>query len=206
MLRNDAVDFKSLRPLALIGGMAAIAIGIAACYWPAIHGAFLFDDDKLITDNSVVQAADGLQQIWFTTAHDYWPLTNSLFWFEWRLFGSNPTGYHATSLLLHAAAASLIWALLRRLSIPAHTSPRWPMRSIRSTSNRSLGYQSKKTCWQCRCSCCRFIAVHFLVGLLAQLPLHRAAHHLYSVAATRTKVVAIDFGMPSVWCCSFVPC
>ena len=57
--------------------------------------------------------------MWFTTeAVDYWPMTGTTFWLEWRLWGTNPFGYHVTNLLLHLASAGLIWAVLQRLSIP----------------------------------------------------------------------------------------
>ena len=51
-------------------------------------------------------------------ADDYWPVTNTSFWIEWRLWGMNPTGYHVTNLILHIVEALLIWIILRKLSIP----------------------------------------------------------------------------------------
>ena len=100
-------------------GAVLIVLLTTAVYWPALSGGFLIDDDKLISDNSLVRSSDGLLRIWATTqAMDYWPLTNTSFWLEWRLWGFNPTGYHVTNLLLHIAAAFLIWAILRKLAIP----------------------------------------------------------------------------------------
>ncbi len=88
-------------------------------YAPALHGSFLFDDDSLLTNSAIVKAADGLRRIWLTTEPlDYWPLTNSSFWIEWRLWGMNPVGYHVTNVVLHIGSALLLWAVLRRLSIP----------------------------------------------------------------------------------------
>src|SRR5262249_8088682 len=49
---------------------------------------------------------------------DYWPMTNSSLWLEWRVWRMNPTGYHVTNLLLHVSNAVLIWANLRGLGIP----------------------------------------------------------------------------------------
>jgi tetratricopeptide (TPR) repeat protein len=89
-------------------------------YWPAIHGGFLFDDDAMVTGSALVKASDGLRRMWFTTeAIDYWPLTNSSLWLEWRLWGAAPTGYHVTNVLLHIASALVLWSILRRLRFPA---------------------------------------------------------------------------------------
>jgi tetratricopeptide (TPR) repeat protein len=101
---------------AVAGIFAAVAF---ACYWPSLTGGFLLDDDIYLTGNRLVKATDGLYRIWFTTqAFDYWPITNSSFWLEWRLWGLHPLGYHVTNLLLHIASALLFWTLLRRLAIP----------------------------------------------------------------------------------------
>ncbi len=98
-------------------GAIAIAILATIAYWPSLHGGFQWDDDDLLTENSLVKAPDGLSRIWFSTeAIDYWPIFNSSFWIEWRLFGNDPTGYHVVSVLLHIANAWLVWAVLRRVS------------------------------------------------------------------------------------------
>jgi tetratricopeptide (TPR) repeat protein len=105
--------------LLVFAGIALIAGIVLIIYWPAIHGDFILDDDLLLTDNSLIKAPDGLTHIWFTSeAIDYWPVTNSSFWFQWRLWGMNPTGYHITNLVLHIADSLLIWLLLKRLLIP----------------------------------------------------------------------------------------
>ncbi len=100
-------------------GFALIAVVAGIVYWPSLTGGFLWDDDLLLTGSPLVKAADGLYRMWFTTEPvDYWPLTNSSFWLEWRLWGMNPIGYHVTNVLLHIANAALAWAILRRLQIP----------------------------------------------------------------------------------------
>lgn len=105
--------------LRVFAGIALIVGMVLLIYWPAIHGSFILDDDLLLTDNSLVKAPDGLSRIWFTReAIDYWPVTNSSFWFQWRLWGMDPTGYRITNLVLHIADSLLIWLLLKRLSIP----------------------------------------------------------------------------------------
>ncbi len=67
----------------------------------------------------MVHARDGLYRFWFTTeAMDYYPLTSSLYWVEWRFWGDHASPYHVVNVLLHAANAVLVWTVLRRLKIP----------------------------------------------------------------------------------------
>jgi len=101
--------------------LAAIIIALTGiAYLPTLRAGFLWDDDLLITDNRLVKAGDGLYRFWFTTeASEYYPLTNSLRWLEWRLFGMAPIGYHVVSVLLHAINSVLVWVVLRRLRIPS---------------------------------------------------------------------------------------
>jgi tetratricopeptide (TPR) repeat protein len=87
-------------------------------YLPVLRGGFLWDDDYLITNNRIIKESNGLHRYWFTTeADDYWPLTSTAWWVEWRLWGTNPMGYHIVNLLLHAANAVLVWLILQRLKI-----------------------------------------------------------------------------------------
>jgi tetratricopeptide (TPR) repeat protein len=104
---------------ALLGGCLLLAALVFCAYLPALHGGFVFDDDNLVTRNALVKAPDGLARIWFTAEPvDYWPVTLSSLWVEWRLWGLNPAGYHLTNVLLHALDAMLLWTALRRLRIP----------------------------------------------------------------------------------------
>lgn len=65
--------------------IALLIVLTCVAYLPALHGDFIFDDEALVTNNSLVKAPDGLQRIWFTNeAIDYWPMTNTSFWIEWR--------------------------------------------------------------------------------------------------------------------------
>jgi tetratricopeptide (TPR) repeat protein len=99
---------------------AAVLAGVTLlAYLPAFHAGFVWDDDSFLTMNPLIRASDGLHRFWFTTqAADYWPVTSSTLWLEWRLWGMNPAGYHATNVALHLVEVVLLWAILRRLAIP----------------------------------------------------------------------------------------
>src|SRR6266478_3069144 len=95
-------------------GTAAILIILLTivAYIPALRGGFVWDDDFLITDNQMVHAHDGLYRFWFTSeATEYYPVTWSLWWLEWRLWGSRPMGYHGVNVLLHAVNAVVVWLI-----------------------------------------------------------------------------------------------
>ena len=99
-------------------GAALIVFVTSIVYSQSLSGNFIWDDDLLVARSKLIQAPDGLQRIWFTTEPvDYWPVTNSSFWLEWRLWSSHSTGYHITNLLLHIADSLLVWAVLARLRI-----------------------------------------------------------------------------------------
>jgi Tfp pilus assembly protein PilF len=106
-------------------GAILIVAAVLLAFWPSLDGGYLWDDDIWIASvattptQRLIHDDRGLYGIWFTTqAADYWPLSNSLFWLEWRLWGMIPTGYRAVNLLLHASGSLLVWRVLRRLQIP----------------------------------------------------------------------------------------
>jgi len=106
-------------PIQKYSGAALIFIVVLIIYWPAHGGGFIFDDELLLVYNPMIKAPDGLYRFWFTNeALDYWPVTNSTLWLEWRLWKLDPTGYHIGNLLLHVADSLLVWAVLRKLRIP----------------------------------------------------------------------------------------
>jgi len=87
-------------------------------YWPALHGALVWDDSHHVTRPDL-QALDGLWRIWFQlgATQQYYPLLHSAFWLEHRVWGDAVLGYHLTNVALHAASACLVVAIARRLSL-----------------------------------------------------------------------------------------
>ena len=104
----------------LAAGFALIAILVFVAYSPALRGEFLWDDDKYVSDNSLLTAPDGLQRIWLSTDQpsQYVPLVYTSFRIEHAVWGLDTAGYHATNLVLHILNALLLWLVLLRLEIP----------------------------------------------------------------------------------------
>ncbi len=100
---------------------AAIAALAAAVFAPALgHEWLAYDDDVYITANPGLRlglSPAGLAWA-FTTFHgaNWFPVT----WLSWlvdfELFALDPAGFHAVNLLLHAAASSLLFLALARMT------------------------------------------------------------------------------------------
>src|SRR5207249_5694880 len=95
---------------------------VLVCFLPALGSQFvLWDDDMNFTDNPSYRGLSASHLRWmFTTLYGghYQPLSWLTLGLDYTLWGMNPTGYHLTSLLLHAVNAVLFYyivlALLRR--------------------------------------------------------------------------------------------
>jgi tetratricopeptide (TPR) repeat protein len=99
-------------------GLLLIAVTFLA-YLPVWRAGFIWDDDTFLTNNPVLKRPDALFRLWFTASTpDYFPMTSSMLWVEWRLWGMHPLGYHLVNVLLHSLSAILLWRVLLRLKIP----------------------------------------------------------------------------------------
>ena len=100
---------------------AAILFLTILAYQPVWHAGFVWDDDAHVTENPWLRSVDGLERIWTrkgSSAQQYYPLTFTTFWAEYRLWKQQPLGYHLVNVLLHAVNAILLWRVLRRLEVP----------------------------------------------------------------------------------------
>ncbi|HEY5228953.1 MAG TPA: tetratricopeptide repeat protein [Opitutaceae bacterium] len=107
-------DAEAALAACLILGLVLLA------YLPALSGGMLWDDDAHVTKLQL-RSLHGLWRIWFDVGatQQYYPLLHSAFWVEHRLWGDSVAGYHLANVVLHAAAAWLLFTLLRVLSFPA---------------------------------------------------------------------------------------
>jgi protein O-mannosyl-transferase len=104
----------------LLAGALTVIIACFAAYIPAMKAGFIWDDDYYVTNNPLLTVPGGLYRIWTSGAvtSQYFPLTYTTFWFEHRLWGFNPVGYHVVNVAIHIINSLLLWLVLRRLSVP----------------------------------------------------------------------------------------
>jgi tetratricopeptide (TPR) repeat protein len=109
-----------------IGFAALVVCATILAYLPALAGGFIWNDSDYVT-RPALRSLGGLYRIWTEAgaAEQYYPLLHSAFWAEHRLWGDNPLGYHALTVLFHAASAVLFALVLRRLfaGAPAQSRP-----------------------------------------------------------------------------------
>ena len=105
-----------LPPWLLWLGFVALVLVV---YYPAWHGAPLWDDDAHLTRPDL-RSLHGLWRIWFDVGatQQYYPVAHSAFWIFFHLWGGQTFGYHLVNIVLHATSAFLVVLILRRLAIP----------------------------------------------------------------------------------------
>jgi len=114
--RSDWIAQPSATRIARVVLVALVFLA----YLPVLSSDFVdWDDDTLLTHNPAVTSAQGLRHIWSTlelpASFPNYPLLFTSYWIEYRLWGSDPRGYHFTNLLLHMLNTFLVWRLARRL-------------------------------------------------------------------------------------------
>jgi hypothetical protein len=96
-----------------------VAVTTLVAFWPVLWNGFInFDDEITFLSNPYYRGLGWTQLHWmWRTRHlnMYRPLTWVTYGMDYELWGLTPFGYHLTSLLLHAANASLVYIVARRL-------------------------------------------------------------------------------------------
>ena len=113
------VQDHHLRGVLLIGLLLAAVTLIL--YWPVQSFDFVnFDDDIYVTDNRQVQRGLSMEGLrWaFTTFHagNWHPLTWISHMTDVEAYGLDAGGHHRTNALIHAAAALLLYIVLRAMT------------------------------------------------------------------------------------------
>ena len=96
-----------------------IALLTLVVFLPVLRSGFVsWDDDKNFLLNSEYRGLGWAQLRWmWSTTHlgHYVPLSWMTLGLDYELWGMNPSGYHLTNLLLHAANAALVYFIARRV-------------------------------------------------------------------------------------------
>ena len=100
--------------------VAGLLLLTVIAYLPGFSCGFIWDDDAHVVNSRPVVSPDGLAAIWLEpgSVPQYYPLTHSSFWLEYRIWGENPLGYHAVNILLHAVSVLVLWRVLAGLGLP----------------------------------------------------------------------------------------
>ncbi len=100
--------------------VAGLLLLTVIAYLPGFSCGFIWDDDAHVVNSRPVVSPDGLAAIWLEpgSVPQYYPLTHSSFWLEYRIWGENPLGYHAVNILLHAVSVLVLWRVLVGLGLP----------------------------------------------------------------------------------------
>jgi tetratricopeptide (TPR) repeat protein len=112
---------RGLRGQGGIGPIAPALVGLATLlvFLPVLRNQFVnWDDEVNLLSNPHFRGLGGDQLRWmFTTTlgGHYIPVTWLSFGLDYVVWGMRPAGYHATSVVLHAANAVLFYFVARRL-------------------------------------------------------------------------------------------
>jgi len=104
-----------------------VVVLVIVVFLPALRNGFVsWDDEENFLENPNYRGLGlaNLRWMW-TTFHmgHYVPLSWMTLGLDYTFWGMNPTGYHLTSLLLHAANALVVFALLFRPRPTAQVEP-----------------------------------------------------------------------------------
>jgi hypothetical protein len=99
----------------IVGAAAAIAVLTALVHWPAVHNGFVNWDDPLYLGRvSQLKRVSFTSLAWIFTALPgyYQPFAWLSHLVDFQVWGWNPTGHHASSILLHGVNAALVCILI----------------------------------------------------------------------------------------------
>ncbi|MCE0498619.1 MAG: tetratricopeptide repeat protein [Methylacidiphilales bacterium] len=98
------------------------AILALAGWWafaPALTGGWIWDDTRYLPDNILLHDPARLWKTWFApgTFYEYYPLTATVQFIQWSLWGNETPFYHVTNMALHIVNAFLVWKLFEKLGL-----------------------------------------------------------------------------------------
>jgi tetratricopeptide (TPR) repeat protein len=114
--------------IALKWAMAVITLVVAASYWNATQGEFVYDDQRQIVENHLIQSPSLIlkaltSDVWSFkqeaggVSNYYRPTFVAALIVNYYLFGDAPVGWHIVNIAIHLAASALLFLLLIRLDL-----------------------------------------------------------------------------------------
>lgn len=105
-------------PIKLNFSASTIAIGvilvmIVLCYGNALGNGFVFDDNDQVLSNKLLRSFSNIPAV---LTESYRPLRNLSFVFDFAIWGEKPFGFHLANVLIHAANATLVFVIVRRMT------------------------------------------------------------------------------------------
>jgi len=97
--------------------LTAVAVIVAATYWPIASFQFLnWDDTATIVSNSSLDLPRGATWAFTTTFMEHYQPLSWLMWAALKnRFGASAAAFHTANLVVHLIAVLLVWALARRI-------------------------------------------------------------------------------------------
>jgi len=112
-----------------LSGLLLVTLVAAAVFGNSVDGDFVWDDRMLILKDPEVQSLSSIGRFFtedfFVRQENelgygyYRPIVKASYAIDHAVWGRNPSGYHLTNILLHAACTLLVMLLLRRLGMTA---------------------------------------------------------------------------------------
>jgi tetratricopeptide (TPR) repeat protein len=102
-----------------IAGAVVIALVAAIIFSPTVTGPFYDDDSFYIVHNKLLQDPDRLWKAWFEPGSfiEYYPIEQTVQYFQWLNFGMDTFGYHVSNIVLHICNALLVWFFLSKFRL-----------------------------------------------------------------------------------------
>jgi Flp pilus assembly protein TadD len=101
------------------GALAALLLAaVAAVFWNALAGDFVWDDAATVVNNARSHGLDRIPALlgWGDAPFGYRMLRDASYAVDYAIGGLNPRVYHASNLLYHAVTVVLAFLLMRRVT------------------------------------------------------------------------------------------
>ncbi len=174
----------------------ALALAVWAVFGQTVRFDFInYDDDAVVYENPVVTRGLDLHEIGrvFTQNSDrdaWFPITDISHMLDWQLYGPYSGGHHLTNVLLHAAAAIVLFLVFQMM-----TGARW----------RSAFVAAAFAIHPLRVESVAWVAERkdVLSGLFFMLALWAWIQHVQSRILVQKPASAIEWGDPRDWTAAY---